>query len=598
MSRGILLGTLLVAGTLAPLRAEQLRVELFSGKGAESLTFEAGAGAVQICAAPGQRRCLVLEPRATARCQATRAGFRCVSGERAEEFSSATITSSAPIRVELTLRKSGGPASLKVGVTLPRVNIVRAGGSFRVVAPVDLETYVQGVLAGEAATLKSSPALRAMAILARTWALRSRGRHRAQGFDFCSLTHCQFFRLPSESENESSSAVTEAVAKTAGLVLKYQGQLVDPYYTAHCGGVTEAAGEVWPDRSAPYLESVSDPYCARSEQAAWQQTLPLETVTAILRQRLGVALDGPLRDLVVEQKNASGRVRWLRLVGTSTRRIDANEFRYAVNRELGWNTLKSSLYTLEQRGDMLVFTGRGLGHGVGLCQAGAEQMGQMGIACEKILAHFFPGATVERLEGGSAERILSSEHFELVFPAGQEPWVAETLRTLERYRQELGSRADVLPARVQARTWETTEEFVRASGQPGWVAASNDGQAIRLQPLRTLKRKGILASTLRHELTHLVVCRLRAPQVPRWFEEGLVLYLTGEQPEARARAALSGRSLEEAVTRPRAEAEMKAAYAAALARVHALARERGEPALWQMLQHPSADDLRWLSGQQ
>jgi stage II sporulation protein D len=596
MSRGILLGALLVAGSLAPLWGEEFRVELFSGRVAERFTFEAGADAVRICALPGNRRCLVVEPRATARCVTTRAGFRCACGERAEEFPSATAASSAPFRLELTLRKLGGPASASA-VKLSRVNVVRAGSGLRVIAPVDLETYVQGVLAGEAATLKSPPALRAMAILARTWALRSRGRHRAQGFDFCCLTHCQFFRLPSGSESENSLAVNDAVASTAGLVLKYRGQLVDSYYTAHCGGVTEAAGDVWPDRSAPYLESVRDPYCARGEQASWQQTLPLAAVRAILRQRLGVGLDGPLRDLVVEQKDASGRVRWLRLVGASTRRIDANEFRYAVNRELGWNTLKSSLYTIERRGDGLVFTGRGLGHGVGLCQAGAEQMGQMGIAYERILAHYFPGTTVERLGTAPAERILSSEHFELFFPPGQELWIAETLRTLERYRKELGSRAELLPARIQARTWETTEEFIRASGQPGWAAASNDGRTIQLQPLRALKRKGILASTLRHELTHLAVRRLRAPQVPRWFEEGFVLYLTGEQPGAGATTSLSGRSLEDVVTRPQSEAEMKAAYAAALTRVRALARERGESTLWLVLQHPSAEDLRWLAVQ-
>jgi len=587
--RTLLLAVLVVAGTLAPLRGEEFRVELFSGKIAESLTFEAGADAVRICAGLGQPRCLVLKPRATAHCAAAVAGLRCASAERAEEFRAATAASSAPFRLEFKLRKSAAPA-FTASVTLRRANIVRARSGLRVVAPVDLETYVQGVLAGEAATLKSPPALAAMAVLARTWALRSRGRHRAMGFDFCSLTHCQFFRLPSESQNGSPSAATEAVSKTAGLVLKYQGQLIDVYYTAHCGGVTEAAGDVWPDRAAPYLPSVRDPYCVRSEQTSWQQTLPLETVKAILRRRLGVALDGPLRDLVIEQKNASGRVRRLRLVGGSTRRIDANEFRYAVNRQLGWNTLKSNLYTVERRGDQLKFTGRGLGHGVGLCQTGAEQMGQMGIGYEKILAHYFPGATVESLEASRTARALSSEHFELLFPPGQKPWAAEALQALERSRQQLGSRAEVLPARVQARTWETTEEFIRASGQPGWVAASNDGQSIQLQPLRLLKRKGILDSTLRHELTHLVVRRLRAPQVPRWFEEGLVLYLTGEQPQVGA--PLTGRSLEEAIVRPRSEAEMKAAYARALERVRELARRRGESALWQILEHPTPADLR------
>jgi hypothetical protein len=127
------------------------------------------------------------------------------------------------------------------------------------------------------------------------------------------------------------------------------------------------------------------------------------------------------------------------------------------------------------------------------------------------------------------------------------------------------------------------------------VAASNDGQSIQLQPLRLLKQEGILDSTLRHELAHLIVRRLRAPQVTRWFEEGLVLYLTGEQPQVGA--PLTGRSLEEAIVRPRSEAEMKAAYARALERVRELARRRGEAALWQVLQQPSAADLRWLAGQ-
>ena len=64
---------------------------------------------------------------------------------------------------------------------------------------VDLDAYVEGALAGEASVLKNGAALQAMAILVRTWAWRYQGRHHAQGFDFCSLTHCQVFRLPSDS---------------------------------------------------------------------------------------------------------------------------------------------------------------------------------------------------------------------------------------------------------------------------------------------------------------------------------------------------------------------------------------------------------------
>ena len=150
--------------------------------------------------------------------------------------------------------------------------------------------------------------------------------------------------------------------------------------------------------------------------------------------------------------------------------------------------------------------------------------------------------------------MASSEHFELVYPSSQEPWVKQTLDTLEQWRKELGAHAEILPPRVRVETWATVGEFIRATGQPGWMAASSDGQSIALQPLELLARKRILNQTLRHELTHLVVHRLRAKGVPRWFEEGLVLYLTGERIEAPATALMTARELEEAITQPRSEA--------------------------------------------
>ncbi len=93
-------------------------------------------------------------------------------------------------------------------------------------------------------------------------------------------------------------------------------------------GVTEAAGAIWPDRAQPYLPVATDPYCAGSEHSSWQRKLSLETVETILNEDLGWAVDGPLRDLKIEEKDASGRVRILRAVSGLNPRIDANEFRY------------------------------------------------------------------------------------------------------------------------------------------------------------------------------------------------------------------------------------------------------------------------------
>jgi hypothetical protein len=190
--------------------------------------------------------------------------------------------------------------------------------------------------------------------------------------------------------------------------------------------------------------------------------------------------------------------------------------------------------------------------------------------------------------------VASSEHFELIYPASQEPWVKQTLDTLEQWRKALDAHAEILPPRVHVETSASVAEFIHATGQPGWMAAASNGQSILLQPLELMARKRILSQTLRHELTHLVVHRLRAKEVPRWFEEGLVLYLTEERIEAPAAAPRTAGELEEAISKPRSEAEMKTAYAQALERVRRLARRQGDTALWRTLEHPTADDLRWL----
>lgn len=190
--------------------------------------------------------------------------------------------------------------------------------------------------------------------------------------------------------------------------------------------------------------------------------------------------------------------------------------------------------------------------------------------------------------------VASSEHFELFYPSSQEPWVRQTLDILEQWKKELGAHAEVLPPHVRVETWATTEGFIHATGQPGWMAASSDGQTIILQPLELLARKRILNQTLKHELTHLVVHRLRSKGVPQWFEEGLVLYLTGERIQGGASLTRTEQELEEAITQPRSDAQMKAAYAQALEWVQQWVRRQGDADLWHILQHPSSEDLRWL----
>jgi stage II sporulation protein D len=585
MAAGLLM---LALHPLAP--AQDFRVDLYSKAGIREVVLTPGSATVEICEGRSRASCVTLSGQETARCAAAGANVQCAVAGKARSFTRVSAHSSSVFRLE-TASESESKDAMR-GVVVRAAELRVSQGRLRAVAIIELETYASGVLAGEAATLRSSAALEAMAILARTWALASRGRHRADGYDFCSLTHCQFFRPPL-SPGKGTPAVEKAVADTAGLVLKYQGKAIDAYYSAHCGGRTASAASVWPDRGTPYLASVSDPYCARGEQAAWEQTLSWADLAQVVKQEAPSSLRGPVRDLRVEQKDDSGRVRTLRLVSDTSQTIDANALRFALNRRLGWNTLKSSLYTIQRSDAGLVFRGRGLGHGVGLCQTGAEQMGQMGLSAARILAHYFPGTSVEGAAGGSRPRVLASEHFDLFFPAAQEPLVPKALEILEGERRRLGDRASTLPTRITARTYRTTAEFIRATGQPGWVSGSNDGRVIDLQPLSTLHARGILSTTLRHELLHLVVRRLKAPGVPSWYEEGMILYLTGEKVQSRPRWLTTPLAGEDS-SLVKSRAEMEQSYVEARARVEDFVRRRGANALWQVLEHPTPEDLKWF----
>ena len=153
-------------------------------------------------------------------------------------------------------------------IAILAVSLATAQPSFRVhlsaadgggVAQVPLERYVAGVLAGESSVFRSSEALKAMAVAARTYAVRLRGRHSAEGFDFCATTHCQRVDL-----GGIAARLEEAASATAGELLWWEGKPAFTCYTLDCGGRTEDGAAVWPDLAAPYLRAHEDAWCERA----------------------------------------------------------------------------------------------------------------------------------------------------------------------------------------------------------------------------------------------------------------------------------------------------------------------------------------------
>src|ERR1035438_9909272 len=140
-----------------------------------------------------------------------------------------------------------------------------------------LEQYVAAVLAGECSTFRSDAGIKAMAVAARSYALNLRGRHAAQGYDFCATTHCQ--RVEPEAVTPRLASLA---AQTAGELLWFEGKPAFACYSRSCGGTTEDARVAWPELRAPFLRVHADPYCARQSAGDWRWSAPSADIVAAL----------------------------------------------------------------------------------------------------------------------------------------------------------------------------------------------------------------------------------------------------------------------------------------------------------------------------
>jgi stage II sporulation protein D len=441
------------------------------------------------------------------------------------------------------------------------------------VVEAPLEQYVAAALAGEAAVFRSDEALKAMAVAARTYAIRMRGRHSKEGFDLCTTTHCQ--RADFDAITPRLQHVAEA---TAGEMLWYRGKLAFTPYSLDCGGRTEDAAAVWPDEAAPYLKSHADQYCIRAAASDWRWSAAAAALEAAL-QKQGLRAPAHLSAIRVSSRTASGRASELVLMGDSAEAIAASAFRFAIGRELGWNTLRSDSFDAQAAGGRIVFAGRGSGHGVGLCQRGADEMGSLGQSYREILAYYYPGTTPGASARGFEWTRLTGDHItlETTRPARDSSTLAAAGAALAAAAQRTGW---VPPAGIVVRVYPDAAAFRDATGEPGWVAAYTHGKRIEMQPIEQLRN---VEPTLRHELLHILIEAEAAPGIPLWFREGLTEYLSGVHSFGVVPTEKRLSELDEALRQTRNAVRARRAYDDASAEVEALAYRYGDPTL-----------LRWV----
>jgi len=225
------------------------------------------------------------------------------------------------------------------------------------VVTMDLETAVASVVAAELTKDTPLEALKAQAIVTRSYFLAGKGRH--QDFDFCDTTHCQFLREPPRAE--SPPAV--ATVATRSLFIAHGEKPITAMFTGSCGGHTRTLAEVGVSPgNYPYYSVVCD-VCYKSP-VRWTRKFSEQEAAQLLG------------------KGEAGRL--------------------AVDRHLGWDAVPSNNYTAREQEGVVILEGVGQGHGIGLCQRGARAMAQAGASFREIVSHYFPNTTLSNLNTSMA----------------------------------------------------------------------------------------------------------------------------------------------------------------------------------------------------
>ena len=253
-----------------------------------------------------------------------------------------------------------------------------------------MESYLLGVVGHEMDASWPLEALKAQAVMARTFAYFQLEKYHAHGYDLGDDAGSQMYG----GVNHTPKNIILAVRETKGEVLGYKGKLLSVYYHSCCGGHTADAGWVWGFKRTPKpLRGVSDPYCKISPYYRWKAFFRTDEIKAALENRH--LIGGALKFFRLGSEKYDYIKSFKAQIGNTALVVDANRFRLA----LGASSLKSvRIFRMRKEDNGMEFEGGGSGHGVGLCQWGARGQAMLGRNYEKILKFYFPGSVLSVVE--------------------------------------------------------------------------------------------------------------------------------------------------------------------------------------------------------
>lgn len=258
-------------------------------------------------------------------------------------------------------------------------------GKLLAVNIVALERYLCGVVGNEMYPSWEPAALQAQAVAARSYALARLAVRTGDPFDVYFTVRSQAY-----AGGAVPASVAAAVAETRGVVLTHQKRVAPAYYHSSCGGHTTGAGDVFGDREEAFIRGVRCAYCGEARTFAWEAAIKAETIAEKV-------LGSSARQVTALQavgRREDGRPATIRVFTPEGHEdIGAERFR----ERLGWREVRSSRFWIESAPGGFRLVGRGFGHGVGLCQYGAQRMAELGADYEQILFNYYPELSLATL---------------------------------------------------------------------------------------------------------------------------------------------------------------------------------------------------------
>lgn len=281
---------------------------------------------------------------------------------------------------------------------------VAKAGKLTLVNETSVEEYLRGVVPFEIGSLDSSryEALKAQAVAARTYAYRHFGSREALGFDVFADTQDQVYNgIP-----KNSSLTDRAILETSGEVLLFEGAPIEAYYHSTCAGHTESPA-TWGKEPVAYLTARSDldesgkPWCATSSYMSWERSFEAKALAKLFAENLkeaGVKKDLKFKkilNLAVEDTLAGGRIAVLSVTtDKGSFSVRGDKVRWLFKE--GGKILPSSSFSVTRAGSSWKISGKGFGHGIGMCQMGARERARRGQSYREILEHYYSGAEIGR----------------------------------------------------------------------------------------------------------------------------------------------------------------------------------------------------------